>query len=110
MTTSQAEAAAERRSPRLSALTARLCPPMPGSAVWGWAGPLLVTAFGAFLRFDRLSVPPSVVFDETYYVPDALGILRFGSEHNYSSTRNALLQRGDPHIFTKGGEFVAHPP
>jgi len=83
---------------------------MQGSILWGWIGPLLVTAFGAFLRFDRLSVPPSVVFDETYYVPDALGILKYGTEHNYSSTRNALLVRGDPHIFTKGGEFVAHPP
>jgi len=55
-------------------------------------------------------VPPSVIFDETYYVPDALGILKFGSEHNYSSHRNGLLARGDPHIFTRGGEFVAHPP
>jgi dolichyl-phosphate-mannose--protein O-mannosyl transferase len=110
MTTSQAEAATTQRSPRLSALAARLCPPVPGSTAWGWIGPLLVTAFGAFLRFNRLSVPPSIVFDETYYVPDALGIKKFGYEHNYSSTRNALLARGDPHIFTKGGEFVAHPP
>src|SRR6202043_2270446 len=92
------------------ALAARLSPPMPGSAAWGWIGSLLVTACGSFLRFNRLSVPPGVGVDETYYVPDALGILRFGSEHNYSSTRNGLLQRGDPHIFTKGGEFVAHPP
>jgi dolichyl-phosphate-mannose-protein mannosyltransferase len=83
---------------------------MPGSVVWGWIGPLLVTAFGTFLRFNRLSVPPSIVFDETYYVPDALGILKFGTEHNYSSRRNGLLARGDPHIFTRGGEFVAHPP
>jgi len=83
---------------------------MPGSALWGWIGPLLVTAFGAFLRFDRLSVPPSVVFDETYYVPDALGILRYGAEHNYISNRNGLIARGDTHIFSAGGEFVAHPP
>jgi dolichyl-phosphate-mannose-protein mannosyltransferase len=62
---------------------------MPGSAVWGWIGPLLVTAFGTFLRFNRLSVPPSIVFDETYYVPDALGILKFGTEHNYSSHRTS---------------------
>jgi len=83
---------------------------MPGSAFWGWAGPLLVTAFGTFLRFDRLSDPHAVIFDETYYVPDALGILRFGVEHNYVSNRNSLLIRGDPHIFKSGGEFVAHPP
>jgi dolichyl-phosphate-mannose-protein mannosyltransferase len=87
-----------------------MVPPMPGSAFWGWVGPLLVTVFGGFLRFDRLSVPHAVIFDETYYVPDALGILRFGVEHNYVANRNALLARGDGHIFAHGGEFVVHPP
>ncbi len=95
---------------RLDALRARLVPPMPVSTFWGWAGPLLVTVFGAFLRFNRLSDPHAIIFDETYYVPDALGILRFGVEHNYTSNRNGLLLRGDPHVFTKGGEFVVHPP
>jgi dolichyl-phosphate-mannose--protein O-mannosyl transferase len=71
---------------------------------------LLVTAFGTFLRFDRLSDPHAVIFDETYYVPDALGILRYGVEHNYVGNRNALIARGDPHIFTTPAEFVAHPP
>ena len=51
-----------------------------------------------------------MIFDETYYVPDALGILRFGVEHNYVQNRNPLLVRGDAHIFTHGGEFVVHPP
>ena len=112
MTTSQTEATADPAQPRsrLSALRARLVPPMPRNRVWGWIGPLLVTGFGTYLHFYRLSVPPSIVFDETYYVPDALGILKFGSEHNYSSHRNALLARGDPHVFVRGGEFVAHPP
>ena len=83
---------------------------MPGGAFWAWAGPLLVTAFGAFLRFNRLQVPRSVIFDETYYVPDALGILRFGVEHNYVSARNSMLAHGNTHIFSSGGEFVVHPP
>jgi len=83
---------------------------MPGSALWGWLGPLLVTAFGTFLRFNQLNVPDKVIFDETYYVPDALGILRYGVEHNYVSARNSLLVRGDTHIFSAGGEFVVHPP
>ncbi len=107
---SRADPAADDTSVRLAALRARLAPPVPGSAFWGWAGPLLVTAFGTFLRFNRLSVPGSVIFDETYYVPDALGILRFGVEHNYISSRNSLIARGDPHIFAPGGEFVVHPP
>src|ERR1700734_925035 len=78
-----------------SGLLARMVPPMPGSALWGWLGPLLVTAFGAFLRFNQLN---------------GLGILRFGVEHNYVSARNSMLVRGNTHIFTAGGEFVVHPP
>jgi dolichyl-phosphate-mannose-protein mannosyltransferase len=110
MMESQVEPAPEETSARLATLRARLVPPMPGSAFWGWAGPLLVTAFGTFLRFDRLGDPHAVIFDETYYVPDALGILKYGVEHNYVANRNALLIRGNPHIFKAGGEFVAHPP
>jgi dolichyl-phosphate-mannose--protein O-mannosyl transferase len=93
-----------------SGLLARMVPPMPGSVLWGWLGPLLVTAFGAFLRFSQLGKPDKVIFDETYYVPDALGILRYGVEHNYVSARNSMLVRGDTHIFNTGGEFVVHPP
>src|SRR5499427_302264 len=110
MMESRVEPAPEETCARLAVLRARLVPPLPGSAFWGWAGPLLVTAFGTFLRFDRLSTPHAVIFDETYYVPDALGILRFGVEHSYVHNRNALLIRGDPHIFTSGRAFVAHPP
>jgi dolichyl-phosphate-mannose-protein mannosyltransferase len=110
MVASRADTAAGATTVDIAALRARLVPPMPGSAFWGWVGPLLVTAFGAFLRFNRLSVPGSIIFDETYYVPDAFGILRFGVEHNYISTRNTLIARGDPHFFSPGGEFVVHPP
>ena len=110
MMETRVEPASRETTTRLDALRARLVPPMPLSTFWGWAGPLLVTAFGTYLRFVRLGDPHAVIFDETYYVPDALGILRFGVEHNYASNRNALLLRGDPHVFTTGGEFVVHPP
>jgi dolichyl-phosphate-mannose-protein mannosyltransferase len=110
MIASRAGAAAGAANVDTAGIRARMVPPMPGSAFWGWVGPLLVTAFGAFLRFNRLSVPHAVIFDETYYVPDALGILRFGVEHNYVAGRNPLIARGDGHIFARGGEFVVHPP
>jgi dolichyl-phosphate-mannose-protein mannosyltransferase len=110
MMTSRADTAAADSRHDLAALRARMVPPMPGSRFWGWLGPLLVFAFGTFLRFDRLAVPHAVIFDETYYVPDAYGILRFGVEHNYIATRNTLIARGDPHFFAPGGEFVVHPP
>src|SRR6266853_2211511 len=94
-----------------SQLSGRLVPPMPGSVLWGWAGPLLVTLFGAFLRFNRLGLPHAVLFDETYYVPDAYGILRHGVEIDHVSNVNTLLARGSTQILegTKG-EYVVHPP
>ena len=55
-------------------------------------------------------MPDKIIFDETYYVPDALGILRYGVEHNYVSARNSMLVQGNTHIFSSGGEFVVHPP
>src|SRR5260221_10710246 len=75
-------------------LRERLAPPIPGSAVWGWAGPLIVTALGTYLRLDRLSAPPTIVFDETYYVGDAYGILRHGVEINHVKNAVYLAQLG----------------
>src|ERR1035441_2238239 len=88
----------------------RLVPPISGSPMWGWAGPLLVTAFGTFLRFYRLGTPRAVVLHERYYVPDGYSILRHGVEINHVHNVNALLVRGSTNIFAAGGEFVVHPP
>ncbi len=65
MTANETEPVTAGQPSRAAGLRNRLAPPIPGHPIWGWAGPLLVTAFGAFLRFDRLSVPRAVVFDET---------------------------------------------
>jgi dolichyl-phosphate-mannose-protein mannosyltransferase len=82
-----------------------------GGAFWGWAGPLLVTLLGAFLRFNRLSIPRAVVFDETYYAGDAWGILKHGTEIIHVSNANTLLARGSTRILSgTRGELVAHPP
>jgi dolichyl-phosphate-mannose--protein O-mannosyl transferase len=95
---------------RVQALRARLVSPMPGDSLWGWLGPLLVTAFGAFLRFDRLSVPRTLVFDETYYAKDAWSILHHGVEINLVSNANNLITAGHTNIFGSGGEYVVQPP
>jgi dolichyl-phosphate-mannose-protein mannosyltransferase len=110
MTAHDTEAAADSTDSRLADLTARLVPPIPGSRVWGWVGPLLVTAFGAFLRFYRLGTPKAIVFDETYYVGDAYGILRHGTEINHVANANQLLAQGKTNILASGGELVVHPP
>lgn len=96
---------------QVMSIRGRFAPPMPADRLWGWAGPLLVTAFGTYLRFDRLSMPRSIVFDEHYYVPDSFGILHYGVEHNLVSGYNdAMVAHGRTAIFAPGGEFVVHPP
>ena len=108
--------AAERhgKAVRLQVLQARLASPMPDDRLWGWLGSLLVTAFGAFLRFDRLQVPRAIVFDETYYAKDAWSILHHGVEWNPVSNANALIVAGHTNIFqacsgTGCGEYVVQP-
>lgn len=112
-------AAAARRvtaeqAERIAALRARLITPMPDDGIWGWAGPLLVTAFAAFLRFNRLSVPDAIVFDETYYAKDAWSILRHGVEWCDKPNANSLILAGHTNIFQAcsyggHGEFVVQP-
>ena len=86
---------------RLAFLRARLVVPMPGDRLWGWLGPLLVTAFGAILRFDRLRVPRALIFDETYYAKDAWSILNHGVELKLldSKIANPLIVAGHTNFF-----------
>jgi dolichyl-phosphate-mannose-protein mannosyltransferase len=83
---------------------------LTSATVRGWAGPLLVTAFGAWLRLRQLSVPRAIVFDETYYVPQAFGILRYGAEHAVRYFTGLQIPAGNANIFLPGGVFAAHPP
>jgi dolichyl-phosphate-mannose--protein O-mannosyl transferase len=119
MTTTEANVAASDDAGRLSVLRARLVAPMPQDGIWGWIWPLLVTAFGGFLRFNRLAVPRTLIFDETYYVKDAWSILHHGTEWVLATNANALIQAGNPHIFAacthamytgdQCGEYVVQP-
>jgi dolichyl-phosphate-mannose-protein mannosyltransferase len=100
---------------RIAALRARLMTPMPDDRLWGWIGPLLVTAFAAFFRFNRLVIPRAVIFDETYYAKDAWSILKHGVEWNLVSNANQLILAGHTNIFqactgTGCGEYVVQPP
>ena len=108
-------APAADESGRLAVLRARLVSPLPDDRPWGWLGPLLVTAFGAFLRFSRLRVPRALIFDETYYVKDAWSILNHGVELNLVPNANALIAAGHTQIFAACngtaacGEYVVQP-
>jgi len=103
-------------SGRVAALYDRLASPMPRDGIWGWVGPLLVTAFAAFFRFNRLSVPHALIFDETYYAKDAWSILRHGVEWDLVPKANDIIVSGGTKIFVPGctgtgcGEYVVQPP
>ena len=102
---------------RLAVLRARLVAPMPEDRLWGWLGPLLVTAFGAFLRFNRLRVPRALIFDETYYAKDAWSILQHGVELKLldSKIANPMIVAGHTNFFapcdhtSACGEYVVQP-
>ena len=106
---------------RRSVLRARLAAPMPDDRPWGWLGPLLVTVFGAWLRFDRLGIPRALVFDETYYAKDAWSILQHGVEWNYVTSsanpnlaNDLILQGHTTGLFAACsgsgcGEYVVQP-
>jgi dolichyl-phosphate-mannose-protein mannosyltransferase len=96
---------------------------MPRDGIWGWICPLAVTAFGGFLRFNRLAVPRAIMFDETYYAKDAWSILRNGVEWCWISKpeppgapsyADQLVNAGNPHFFAAcsyggHGEYVVQP-
>jgi dolichyl-phosphate-mannose-protein mannosyltransferase len=109
------DAGADGRADRTATLRARLVSPMPADGLWGWAGPLLVTAFAAFLRFYRLSTPNAIIFDETYYAKDAWSILQHGVEWCDKPNANQLILAGHTSIFQACagggiGEYVVQPP
>ncbi len=91
-------------SSRLAVLRMRLVTPLPDDRPWGWLGPLLVTAFGTYLRFNRLRVPRALIFDETYYVKDAWSIIQHGVERKRSArpaypNANAIIAAGHANFF-----------
>src|ERR1700727_2789578 len=96
---------------RSSALRDRLVGALPADRVWGWVGSLLVTAFGGYLRFDRLRVRASLTFDETYYAKDGYSYVQYGVEAKWVNNVNALVQAGHTNIFVRNQpEFVVQPP
>src|SRR6201990_3142177 len=120
MTATEADmpaAPADDEESRLAVLRGRPAPPLPDDRPWRWLGPLLVTAFGAFLRFNRLRVPRAIVFDETYYVKDAWSILKHGVELKLIDAKvaNPMIVAGHTNFFapcnrtSACGEYVVQP-
>ncbi len=109
MTTAAAQSApVERR------LRARLIGRGPSSVVWGWVGPLLITAVGGFFRFWQLGRPHQLIFDETYYVKQGSSFLDYGYEKSVApslgTTPDKAFTNGTTNVWGTAADFVVHPP
>ena len=67
------------------------------------------------LRFVNLGRPDAIIFDETYYVKDALALLRFGYERQAVDGADDKILAQDAawnqlDIFKDAPSFVVHPP
>jgi dolichyl-phosphate-mannose-protein mannosyltransferase len=82
----------------------------PSLRLWFWLVPALTAAVGGILRFDRLDMPRSLVFDETYYVKDAYSLLVSGYERSWPDKANDSFVAGNPGVLLTTPEYVVHPP
>lgn len=72
-----------------------------------WVAPLLVLGIAAVLRFWALGAPGTLVFDELYYVRDAISQLAHGYPTTWPNDDPALP---DPLGFTDTASYAVHPP
>jgi dolichyl-phosphate-mannose-protein mannosyltransferase len=86
----------------------------PSSVLWGWLGPLIVTAVGGALRFWHLGRPHQLVFDETYYVKQGSSFLDYGYERSVApslgTTADQRFTSGTTDVWGTAADFVVHPP
>jgi dolichyl-phosphate-mannose-protein mannosyltransferase len=77
---------------------------MPAWEWRSWVVALWVVVIAAILRFVKLGFPPSIVFDETYYVHEGQELLDHGVEwrYEYDDDRNIIADHGP--------DYVVHPP
>jgi len=69
-----------------------------------------ILALSAVLRLWNLGYPRALVFDETYYVKDALTLSATGVERNWPNDANAAFEAGSYSGYLDTGSFVVHPP
>jgi dolichyl-phosphate-mannose-protein mannosyltransferase len=74
------------------------------------AAPAAVLALAAAARLAALDEPQTLVFDETYYVKDALSLLQLGYEGQWGESADDDFAAGTPGTASSTASFVAHPP
>jgi dolichyl-phosphate-mannose--protein O-mannosyl transferase len=88
----------------------------PEPAWWGWAVAAGMGVLAGVLRLRNLGDPPTLVFDETYYVKQAYSMLLSGGvELRWSNDdeprADDLWNAGTYDVFTSEGDAsIVHPP
>ncbi|WP_420847646.1 dolichyl-phosphate-mannose--protein mannosyltransferase [Natronosporangium hydrolyticum] len=86
----------------------RLTPLVPPHDPWSWVVAAVVTTIAAIVRLVDLSRPGHIVFDETYYAPNAWALVQYGVEWEVAEG-GANPVDGAP-VLGDGPAFVVHPP
>ncbi|MFC7404848.1 dolichyl-phosphate-mannose--protein mannosyltransferase [Georgenia alba] len=83
----------------------------PTARLWGWLGPLIVTALAAVMRLVDLNHPTRLIFDETYYVKQAYSLLTLGYEGDWpADDANDRFIDGTYTDLVTEADYVVHPP
>lgn len=97
------------RPPKFLQAEYRARPPAKSPAAhWGMYGPLVVTLLAFLSRVWRLGTIKTLVFDETYYVKDAYGLIKRGYEVQWPKDYDDIFISGHFTLPTEGS-FVVHP-
>jgi dolichyl-phosphate-mannose-protein mannosyltransferase len=78
--------------------------------VFEYLGFISVLAIASITRLWNLAFPQKLVFDETYYVKDALSLSQEGHERNWPEGANSAFESGDVYSYLADPAFVVHPP
>lgn len=75
--------------------------------VFGFASVMVIAAL---TRLWSLGYPQKLVFDETYYVKDALTLSTEGHEKSWPDGADSAFQAGNVYGYLSDAAFVVHPP
>lgn len=73
-------------------------------------GIALVMLIATLTRLWNLGFPAKLVFDETYYVKDALTLSLEGHEKSWPDMADSLFENGELFGYLGNAAFVVHPP
>jgi dolichyl-phosphate-mannose--protein O-mannosyl transferase len=70
----------------------------------------VIMAMAGISRLLNLGYPPKLVFDEAYYVKDALTLSLEGHEKSWPEQANSAFESGSVFGYLSDAAFVVHPP